>query len=76
MTITVLPPVSFTPNEVQDISTLMNVIISLSTILDGESAIQPASGNTMTLAAISSLNNTLTDASDRVDAIINPIALP
>ena len=75
MAISVLPPTELTREEQGDISTLLNIIISFATILDHESAIE-ASANTMTSASIASLNQTLTDASDRIDATINPSALP
>lgn len=71
MAISVIPPTTLTPGEHNDIAVLSSIIIMLATILDNESAILDADRQ-MTDSAISSLNTTLTDASDRIDATINP----
>jgi len=71
--INVIPPVALTPDQMNDIAQLSNLLVLISSILDNESSIVP-SGNTMTPAAITSLNSTLTDASDRIDVTINPAA--
>lgn len=71
MAITVIPPIPLDQGEQSDISILSTLILTIAGILDGESAID-AMARQMTDDAITSLNKTLTDASDRIDATINP----
>lgn len=73
MAIASTPPVTLTSGQIADIGVLSNLLILISNILDGESAILEAN-RTMTPTAIASLNTTLTDASDRIDVTINPAA--
>ena len=70
MAITITPPIPLNPDEQNDITILSNLLVLISTILDNESAITGT--NAMTTGAIASLNTTLIDASDRIDATINP----
>lgn len=77
MAIAVRPPVPFTPEENSDVLLLLDVITQLTTTLDNEAALNSCL-RTVTAGTITSINNTITDASDRLDAIINPavVALP
>lgn len=74
MAITVLPPVPLDSGNQTDIATLSNLLLTISGILDRESAIV-ALDRQMSDEAIASLNQTFIDASDRIDATINPAAL-
>lgn len=71
MAITVLPPIAFTPEERSDLATLSSLIVVLASVLDGEARIASVD-RTMTADTITSINVTITDASDRIDAIVNP----
>lgn len=71
MSISIIPPITLTTEEKADILTLEGLLGILSSILDKESLITPLD-RTMSTDSIDSLNNTLIDASDRIDAIINP----
>lgn len=73
MAITVTPPADFTQLERTDILVLTNLIVALATVLDTEAKIATVD-RLMTTDAITSINKTITDASDRIDVIINPAA--
>ena len=75
MAISILPPVPLQSTEQSDISTLSNLIVTLAGVLNNEDRI-PSADRTMSTDTIDSINNTIIDASDRIDAIINPTALP
>lgn len=70
-TINIIPPVPIAQPQSTDISTLMGIIVTLSSVLNN-AATYNASGTTYDPTTIASLNNTITDASDRIDVTINP----
>lgn len=73
MAITVIPVVPLTGPEQIDVALLQNLINGLGLVLDRVASI-PIDDRTMEAGTLASINHTITDASDRIDAIINPPA--